>query len=286
MGVTNDYLNIWDIDIEFGRFFTRQEFDQGKPFVVLGYDIASGLFDSPEKAVGKFVKISGKKHAVIGVFTKMGQNLIGDDPDTRAIVPAKFMMKSVNPKSLNSNVLMVKVKDGIELEELIDELTGKMRSFHRLKPKADDDFAINDISLMASGLDAVFGVVGIAGTFIGVVAILVGGFGIANIMFVSVRERTGQIGIQKSLGAKNYFILLQFIFESIVLSLMGGLLGLVLVLIMVEVVARVADFQFYLSFFNIFLGIALSVVIGILSGVIPAYQASKMDPVEAIRANT
>lgn len=231
------------------------------------------------------MKINGKKLAVIGVFKQMGANLIGDNPDVRAIVPAKFMMKSINPKSANSNTLMVKAKENVELVELIDEITGKMRAFHRLKPKADNDFSVNDISALASGMDAIFGVAGLAGTFIGIFSVLVGGFGIANIMIVSVKERTGQIGIQKSLGAKNYFILLQFIFESIVLSLFGGLFGLLLVFVMIEVVARIAEFDFYLSFLNIVLGVGLSVLIGILSGVIPAYRASKMDPVEAIRAN-
>jgi putative ABC transport system permease protein len=284
MGVSEDYLNIWDLEIANGRFLSKQEFATGKPFVVLGSEVAEGLFENKDP-IGRDVKINGKKLVVIGVFKQMGANLIGDDPDVRAIVPAKFMMKSINPKSVNNNVLMVKAKEGTELIELIDEITGKMRAFHRLKPKADDDFSVNDISVMASGLDAIFGVVGIAGTFIGIFSVLVGGFGIANIMIVSVKERTGQIGIQKSLGAKNYFILLQFIFESIVLSLFGGLVGLIMVFAMIEVVAKVADFDFFLSFWNITLGIGLSVLIGILSGAIPAFQASRMDPVEAIRAN-
>mgnify|MGYP000135563956 CR=1 FL=1 len=284
MGVSEDYLNIWDLEIENGRFLSKQEFATGKPFVVLGFKVAEGLFGSKDP-IGRDVKIAGKKLAVIGVFKQMGANLIGDDPDVRAIVPAKFMMKSVNPKSISGNVLMVKAKEGTELVEMIDEITGKLRAYHRLKPKADNDFSVNDISVMASGLDAVFGVVGLAGTFIGIFSVLVGGFGIANIMIVSVKERTGQIGIQKSLGAKNYFILFQFIFESIVLSLFGGLVGLLMVFGMIEVVAKIADFDFYLSIWNMLLGIGLSVLIGILSGVIPAYRASKMDPVEAIRAN-
>ena len=284
IGSTEDYLSIWDIEIEKGRFLTKQEFATGKPYVVLGYDVADGLFGANDP-IGKSVKIAGRKHAVVGVFKKMGQSMIGDNPDTRAIVPAKFLMKSTNPRSINGNTLMLKAKDGVELEEMIDEVTGKMRSFHRLKPKADDDFSVNDISVMASGLDQIFKVFGIAGTMIGIFSILVGGFGIANIMIVSVKERTGQIGIQKSLGAKNYFILLQFIFESIVLSLIGGMLGLLLVFVVIEGLAAVAEFEFFLSFFNVILGITISVLIGLLSGVIPAYQASKMDPVEAIRAN-
>lgn len=284
MGVSEDYLNIWDLDIATGRFLSKQEFATGKPFVVLGSEVAEGLFENKDP-IGRDVKIKGKKLTVIGVFKQMGENLIGDDPDTRVVVPAKCLMKSFNPKSTSNNTLMLKAKPGVELVELIDEITGKMRAFHRLKPKADNDFSVNDISVMASGLDTIFGVVGLAGTFIGIFSVLVGGFGIANIMIVSVKERTGQIGIQKSLGAKNYFILLQFIFESIVLSLFGGLVGLIMVFAMIKVVSEVAEFDFYLSFLNTVLGVGLSVLIGILSGVIPAYRASRMDPVEAIRAN-
>jgi len=284
LGVTQDYLEIWDLDIEVGRFLTTQEFATGKPFVVLGNDIAEGLF-ADINPLGKSVKIAGRKHQVIGVFKKMGQSMIGDNPDTRIIVPAKLLMKSVNPKSVGGNTLMIKGKDDVELAEVIDEVTGKLRGYHRLKPSADDDFSVNDISLMASGLDQIFKVLGLAGTFIGLFSVLVGGFGIANIMFVSVKERTGQIGIQKSLGAKNYFILLQFIFEAIVLSLIGGLVGLLMVFLGIEAIAKAAEFEFYLSFFNIALGLGLSVFIGLVSGVVPAVMASRMDPVEAIRAN-
>ena len=144
MGVSEDYLSIWDLEIQTGRFLTKQEFATGKPFVVLGFDVAEGLFGSKDP-VGRSVKIDGKKLAVIGVFKKKGQNLIGDDPDIRAIVPAKFLMKSINPKSISNNVLMIKAKPGTELVELIDEITGKVRAYHRLKPKADNDFSVNDI---------------------------------------------------------------------------------------------------------------------------------------------
>ena len=284
MGVSEDYLSIWDLEIQTGRFLTKQEFATGKPFVVLGFDVAEGLFGSKDP-VGRSVKIDGKKLAVIGVFKKKGQNLIGDDPDIRAIVPAKFLMKSINPKSISNNVLMIKAKPGTELVELIDEITGKVRAYHRLKPKADNDFSVNDISVMAAGLDSIFMVFGLAGTFIGVFSVLIGGFGIANIMIVSVKERTGQIRIQKSLGAKNYFILLQFIFESIVLCLFGGIVGLIMVFITIEFAAKIAEFEFYVSLGNVLLGISLSLIIGVVSGAVPAFTASRMDPVEAIRAN-
>ena len=181
---------------------------------------------------------------------------------------------------------MVKAQKGVGVEELMDEIKGNMRSIHRLNPKADDDFSLNDISLIAAGLDAIFSVIGGAGTFIGIFSILVGGFGIANIMFVSVRERTGQVGIQKSLGAKNYFILLQFIFEAIVLSLIGGVVGLVFVFVAVEIISKTAEFNIFLSIGNISLGLGLSVFIGMVAGIIPAYMAAKMDPVNAIRMNS
>ena len=285
MGVTHEYDRIWDIKIQNGRYFTELESTSGKPHVIVGYDIAEGLFGISDP-IGRRIKMMGRKLTIVGVLDKQGQSLVGQNFDETVLVPVKFLMKIVNPKSVQQNVIMVKAKDGVEVEALMDEIQGTYRSIHKLNPKADDDFSLNDISLIAEGLDQVFSVIGGAGTFIGIFSILVGGFGIANIMFVSVRERTGQVGIQKSLGAKNYFILLQFIFEAIVLSLIGGVLGLLLVFAGVEIIAKAAEFDIFLSVANISLGLGLSIAIGVIAGIIPAMMAARMDPVDAIRMNS
>jgi putative ABC transport system permease protein len=161
-----------------------------------------------------------------------------------------------------------------------------MRSIRRLKPQSDDNFALNESSSLSSGLDQMFGIIGFAGTIIGGFSVLVGGFGIANIMFVSVRERTGQIGIQKAMGARKSFILSQFLVESVLLSLLGGVLGLMAVGILILVARQWTDFNLAMSVWNALQGLGISAIIGLLAGLIPAYMGAKLDPVEAIRVNS
>ena len=160
-----------------------------------------------------------------------------------------------------------------------------MRSIRKLHPRSDDNFALNQTSLISTQFDSLFGVVGIVGWVIGGFSILVGGFGIANIMFVSVKERTNIIGIQKSLGAKNYFILSQFLFEAIFLSLIGGTIGLLIVFLLTLIAGDSIGMEIVLSKSNIILGFTISILIGVVSGFVPAYGASQLDPVEAIRSN-
>ncbi len=175
-------------------------------------------------------------------------------------------------------------KPGISSERLKDDIRAALRATHRLKPNQDDDFALNEISTIITNFDGLFKTIGIAGWFIGGLSLLVGGFGIANIMFVSVRERTSQIGIQKALGAKNFFVLFQFLFESVFLSLFGGIIGLVIVSIGVAIASYGFDFPLIMSFGNISLGIMVSLIIGLVAGMIPAIMASRLSPVEAIRS--
>jgi len=283
LGITYEYNQIWDFDLKEGRYFTENEMNGGKSYCIIGANIEEGLFPGGESALGEQISIRGQKLTVIGVFEKVGESLVGQSYDKMVLVPFKFVRTVVNTDKNDGNLIMVSAKEGISLAQLKDELTGLMRSIRRLRPGADDNFALNDPSLISNQLDGLFGVLGLVGTVIGGFSILVGGFGIANIMFVSVRERTNEIGIQKALGAKNFVVLIQFLTESIVLCLLGGAAGLFLVYLGALAAAKAFDFDIFLSTRNIIVGLGLSGVIGLLSGFIPAWMASRLDPVEAIR---
>jgi putative ABC transport system permease protein len=246
--------------------------------------IAEGLFPN-ENPVGQFIKIKGLPLTVIGVFKRQGESLLGNTTDTEVLIPLNYMRNLIDVRNERFDpFIMVKAKAGITNDELIDELRGIMRSVRKVKPTEVDDFALNQTSLISKGFDGLFDVVGTAGWLIGGFSILVGGFGIANIMFVSVKERTSLIGIQKALGAKNYFILLQFLVESVVLCLIGGIIGLLMIYGVTIGVSKAFDMEVELFNSNIILGLTISILIGIISGFIPAYSASQLDPVEAIRA--
>lgn len=280
------YGKVKAFDIIDGRYFTEIEVEAGYNVVILGANIAEGLFPNNQYSIGKTVKVAGKNCKVIGLFKKEGESMLGNTMDNQAVVPYNFARLMMDVKSENSNpFIAVKAKTGVTNAQLKSELTGIMRSIRGLKPLADDDFALNETNLLSKNFDSLFDIVGIAGAIIGGFSILVGGFGIANIMFVSVRERTNLIGIQKSLGAKNYFILSQFLFESVFLSLIGGLIGLILIYFLTLGISNMLDMEISLTRSNIILGITISVLIGIISGFIPAYSASQLDPVEAIRTN-
>lgn len=281
MAVSYDWKSIRSFDLAYGRYFTEQEIDGAKNYVILGHTIALSLLNNLDN-VGEVIKIKGEKATVIGVFSKEGEDITGNSLDDAVVVPVTFGYKLMNKRWSNPTII-AKAKTDVSNEELRYELTGVMRSLRRLKPKMSDNFAMNEISLISSQLDSVFSVIGLAGWIIGGFSILVGGFGIANIMFVSVKERTKQIGIQKSLGAKNSFILYQFLFESIFLCLIGGILGLTLVFLLTQFVSNFFDFSIDLTLENIALGLSVSAIIGIISGIVPALSASKLDPVEAIR---
>lgn len=281
--VSYDYQNIWNFDIAQGRYFTSLESAGGAPVGLVGSDIANGLFGT-DSVIGREIQAMGRKIRIIGVFEKQGGSLVGVNTDVTVLVPAMFVRSLMSLENRNGAFLMAKPKLGVEVSAMKDELQGIMRGIRRLKPKVEDNFALNEVSVISSGLDALFGILGVAGWVIGGFSILVGGFGIANIMFVSVRERTNQIGIQMSLGAKSYFILLQFLLESVLLCLLGGIIGLAIIYVLTYVVRTFFEFNMTLSSNNVILGIVISIIIGLISGIIPAYSASRLDPVEAIRS--
>ncbi len=281
---TQDHNKTWNFDFQEGRYFTDIESRTGAAVSIIGAEVAENLFPNIEP-VGKQIKVMGKYVTIIGVFTKEGQDMLGLSNDKQVLIPLNFARSIVDVQNQNYNPsIVVKGKAGIPVDEVEGELKGLMRSIRSLGPGEDDNFSLNKVTLLSEQLDIMFAVLNTAGFFIGIFSILVGGFGIANIMFVSVKERTNIIGIQKSLGAKNYFIMLQFLIEAIILCLLGGLIGLLLVYGGTFLVQWLADMTIVLYLNNIIFGISTSVIIGVISGIIPAYSASKMDPVEAIRS--
>lgn len=281
---TQEYDKTWDLEFETGRYFTEQEGNSGSPVCILGATIAEGLFDG-EDAIGKQIKLMGRRVTVLGVLKKEGDDMMGMSQDENVLIPINFAKGIIDISSERYGALLtVRGKDNVSLEEVESELKGQMRAVRRLAPGKEDDFSLNKTTMISNQLDVMFSAINIGGWVIGGFSILVGGFGIANIMFVSVKERTNIIGIQKSLGAKNYFILLQFIFESVILCLMGGLCGLGLVYLGTLLATKAFDVEVILYLNNVVLGIGVSIVIGVISGFWPAFSASKLDPVEAIRS--
>ena len=284
VAVTHDYDQIKSFELVAGRYFTLLETNAGKNVCIIGMAVAQGLFGE-KNPVGKTIKVFKRKLTVIGVFGIEGESIFGNSVDNQVLMPINYarQVTRIDRRSANPTI-MVRGKTGVETEALKDELRGIMRSIRSLKPKAEDNFALNEISVLSNSLESLFDILNIAGTIIGGFSILVGGFGIANIMFVSVKERTHLIGIEKSLGAKNWFILLEFLSEAVFLSLMGGVSGLIIVYLLTFAASYALDVDIYLTIGNILKGIAISVSIGLISGIIPAYLASRLSPVEAIRS--
>ena len=281
--VTADFENVRSFEIENGRYFSPFEVSSGKNVAVLGYEIATRLFEKADP-IGKEITIAGNKTYVIGVFKKEGKGGISDSGmDENTLVPLSFGRNFINMRnSFIESQLIIKARPGVTVQELSDETTMILRAARRLRPNEISNFSVNKASLLTQGFDAVFTGINIGGWLIGGFAILVGGFGIANIMFVSVRERTNIIGIQKALGAKRFFILQQFLVESVLLSVFGGILGLIMIFLTTLVINYLYDLGMYLTFANALLAIFISGTIGVVAGYAPAYSAAKMNPVEAI----
>jgi putative ABC transport system permease protein len=281
---TSSFEMIDGIKIENGRFYNESESNSGTPVVILGFEVAKSLFDSPEQAIGKKVRLYGQRFTVIGVTQKQGFSTFGESRDDAAFIPVNFIRRMYgDDNNFFTPAILIKPVKGIDMDELKAELTQKLRTFRGVKEGEIDNFFINVLSGFTDLIDSVISNLKLGGWVISIFSLLVGGFGIANIMFVSVKERTNLIGIQKSLGAKNKFILFQFLFEAIILCVIGGLIGLFLVWVIAMILSNVLDFEFVLGLNNILLGTGLSALIGLISGILPAISASRLDPVEAIR---
>ena len=285
VAVTHEFVDIQRLEFDKGRFFNELESNSGKQVVVLGHDIAEQLFENSEP-IGKTIRMYGQRFTVIGVTKKKGSGMdIGGGDDTSAFLPSSFLRSLYGDNNENVlPVIVLKPNQLTDMDALKGEISQKLRSFRGVKQGEIDNFFVNVLSGLTDMIDGVLSSVRVGGIIISIFSFLVGGFGIANIMFVSVKERTNLIGIQKSLGAKNKFILFQFLFEAIILCLIGGCIGLLIVWLLALLLTNVLDFEFVLSFWNVLIGFGLSVIVGLLSGILPAISASQLDPVEAIRS--
>lgn len=281
---TEDFNKIQNIEIGNGRYFNELDFERGTAVAVIGHQYATMLFGEAERAMDKSIQVSGKTVHIIGIIQKQGKSILdGFDYDQCILFPYRFFAATFNVRYCNP-VIMVQGKPNISTVALSDDLRGLMRQMHKLSPKVADDFALNDINQLGEEISKVFGSINLGGWFIAGLSLLVGGFGVANIMFVTVRERTSQIGLKKAIGAKKKTILLEFLLESAFLCIIGGALGLALVWLLILLASSVVPFPVFIAPGIIVLAVGICISIGLLAGIIPASIAARMDPVVAIRS--
>jgi putative ABC transport system permease protein len=285
VAATYDYGALFSLEFDRGRYFSQAEHNSGADNVLIGYDVAASLFRTGENPIGQKIKLNGRYMQVIGVIQKSGNDLINPFKfDNACVISYVTARKFTNVRSATmGSWIAVKAPKGGSLDKLKDDVTLAMRGVRKLSPREDDNFSLNTLSIISNAFDGFFGGMKFVGFIIGIFSIIVGVFSVANIMFVSVRERTGMIGIKKALGAKNAFILAEFLVESVVLCSIGGLVGILLVWVSAYAATSIFEYPIYLSPQNILLGLSISIVTGLVAGLTPAIQAARMDPVEAIR---
>lgn len=283
--VTPYFDKIQNIEIAEGRYLSSSELNGTANAVVIGDEVYNQLFPGHTDAIGKTITFMGRQLVVAGVMKKVGQNMAGFDFDNSVIYPYYTAASMVDVRSLNNDpVLIIKAANGVNIDEMKYEVEGVLRRVRKVKPGQGNDFAINQLSQVSERLDMVFASINMIGSIIGGFSLIVGAFGIANIMFVTVKERTKMIGLKKALGAKRSSILSEFLIEAVTLCIAGGLIGIVLVLLLSLALTYGADFAVTLSIKNFATGIGISALVGVLAGFIPARSAAKMDPVVAIRS--
>ena len=283
-GITPDFPEIQPMEIQYGRLMTAAEFEQGTNALVLGNDVAVQLFGSEERALGKIISIRGKKGVVTGVIKKQGAQMLGGWEFDKSVVLSYKFARNIMDERRAEPLLIVKGRDDINSKMLKDDLSGSMRSIRKLSPTQEDNFALNDINDFSDAMSQAFVSINIGGWAIAALSLIVGMFGVANIMFVTVKERTGQIGLKKAIGAKSSVILTEFLLESAFLCIIGGMIGLLLVFALTKIVTIVYKFPIFISTSNMLLAIGICIIVGVLAGIIPASQAARMNPVVAIRS--
>ncbi|HZI69299.1 MAG: ABC transporter permease [Ginsengibacter sp.] len=282
-GVTEEENEIQPVKIQYGRFISGAEFASGSAVVIMGYTDAENLFGNPALAVGKEISVKKHKAIIIGVIEKTGTSMVGMDYDQSIIVPYRFARTIINEKH-SSPKIIVTANEKVSSQQLADELEGVMRSIRKLSPREDDNFSINQISGASERVSSLFANINIGGWAIGILSLVVGAFGIANIMFVTVKERTPIIGLKKAIGARRRSILSEFLLESAVICILGGIIGLILVFLLTLILTNVFNFPVFMSGGILFLAISICIIIGVLAGLIPALTAARLDPVVAIRS--
>jgi putative ABC transport system permease protein len=282
-GITPEYRNIHAFNIGYGRYLSESDFNRGVPYTVIGYKVAEELYGKADKGVGKTISYKGRRLLVIGVIEKQGSAIInGYDYDKSTIVPYNYFASVYNPDNSNPSI-MVQAKPGVPSRALQEELIGIMRQIRKLSPTQEDNFTCNDVAQFKDQVESVFGAINQGGWAIAGLSLIVGAFGVANIMFVTVRERTSQIGLKKAIGAKSSTILYEFLLESAFLCIVGGLVGLFLVWVLTLALSSVLPFTIVIAPGIIVLAFSICIILGVVSGIIPASIAAKMNPVEAIR---
>ena len=282
-GISESQIRVQPLNFDQGRYFSSSEFNSGSNICLLGYSNAENLFGSAERALGKEVDIRGKKATIVGVIRKEGKNFIGWDYDNCVMLPYKFC-KQIFDEKFSNPILIAKGKTGVTPTALIDELKGIMRQIRKLSPLQEDNFSLNSVEAFSKAITSFFTTVNIVGGIIGVISLIVGLFGIANIMFVTVKERTSVIGLKKAVGAKKSSILFEFLMEATILCFMGGAVGLFFVYILTLILSGPLDFPVYISLPLLFATFVVCLLVGVLAGIFPASKAAKMDPVVAIRS--
>jgi putative ABC transport system permease protein len=283
-GVSEDFNKIQPYEIVYGRDLSASDFQNGSPSVVIGYENAEKLFGRADRAVGQTVKLKDRNAVVNGVIKKQGKSMVGGWEFDRSILMSYRFFKLMYHERWSNPVIIVQGKENVAIEGLKDELRGAMRSIHKLGPREEDDFALNAISDFSKAVSGFFSSVNLGGWFIGLLSLIVGAFSIANIMFVTVRERTPVIGLKKAIGAKRITILAEFLLESAFICILGGLIGIVLVFLLTLLASNLAGFPIFISTSLLGLSIGICILIGVLAGIIPASIASRLDAVVAIRS--
>jgi putative ABC transport system permease protein len=250
----------------------------------MGNDVAVQLFGSEERALGKIVTVRGKKCIVTGVIKKQGAQMLGGWQFDKSILLTYKFARTIMDELRADPLIIVKGKDEVNSKALKDDLTGAMRSIRKLSPTQEENFSLNDINDFSDAMSQAFVSINVGGWAIAALSLIVGMFGVANIMFVTVKERTGQIGLKKAIGAKKSIILTEFLLESAFLCIIGGFIGLILVFVLTKIISTVFHFPIFISTSNMLLAIGICIVVGVLAGIIPASQAARLDPVVAIRS--